>query len=74
MHGYWAITAQIETRDGAYEGSRQIPTFYLHGSVQGIRTEDDAERVARDILTAAVGADSHYAAPLPVMHIEAVEL
>lgn len=32
--------------------SGQIPTFYLHPDVQGILSEDQATRIARDILTA----------------------
>jgi hypothetical protein len=30
----------------------QVPTFYLHPDVQGILSEDQATRIARDILTA----------------------
>ncbi len=49
----YAILAvkQIETKDGHI--SRPLPTFYLHSAVQGIVSEDHAERIAADI----VGAD-----------------
>lgn len=30
--------------------SRQVPTFYLDGNVQGFQTAEGAERVAREIL------------------------
>lgn len=33
-------------------GGRQVPTFYLDATVQGITDLASAERVARDIITA----------------------
>lgn len=47
----YAIHAAVETTgpDG-FTGTRQVPTFYLHPSVQGILSEDQAVRIALDIL------------------------
>lgn len=43
----YAVTATVETEGkGGYSGVRQIPTFYLDESVQGILTEDQAKNVA----------------------------
>ena len=51
----YAVTATYShrTADG-WNGVRQIPTFYLEANVQGIVDVAHAERIARDILTAAV--------------------
>lgn len=67
----YAITAQYEhtTKDG-WTGSIGVPTFYLDENVQGIMSEDDAVRVARVILTAAIRE-------MPIndnLHISAVKL
>ncbi len=51
----YAVTAQYEhTTEDGYTGSIGVPTFYLDERVQGIMSEDDAVKVARTILTAAV--------------------
>lgn len=44
---YYEISAYIEriTPDG-YTSVRQLPTFYLHASVQGIVSAAHAERIA----------------------------
>lgn len=50
----YAVTATVETEGkGGYSGIRQIPTFYLDESVQGILDERQAENVAWHILSAA---------------------
>lgn len=46
----YAIHAQVITRNGAYEGSRQVPTFYLDSRVQGITDQDMAARIAANVL------------------------
>ncbi len=51
----YAIQAQyVHTTSDGYTSSRQVPTFYLNANVQGIANVQHAERIARDILTAAV--------------------
>lgn len=48
----WSVQAQIEHHDpNGWEGSRQLPTFYLDPRVQGTLTEGQAADVARDIVT-----------------------
>ena len=42
-------TRTTTTTDG-YTRTTQIPTFYLHGAVQGIVSEQHAESIARDML------------------------
>lgn len=62
-------TYSHRTPDG-WNGVRQIPTFYLDENVQGIVDEAHAEKIARDILSAAVRE-------LPVddaLHVTAVKL
>lgn len=47
----YAISAAItETRDDNWTSSRQVPTFFLDGDVQGITSEDHAERIAKTIV------------------------
>ena len=46
----YAITAQVHSRQGEWTGSRQIPTFYLDSSVQGITSPDHALVIATMIL------------------------
>jgi hypothetical protein len=51
----YAITASITVlvntpTQFAVTSSRQIPTFYLDETVQGITSEDHAARIARTIL------------------------
>jgi hypothetical protein len=63
----YAITATITTTtDDTWSATRQIPTFYLDESVQGILSEASAERVARRILTCEgttlIGAEIHVTA------------
>ena len=50
----YAVTATVEIEGkGGYSGMRQIPTFYLDETVQGILTEEHAKNVAWHILSAA---------------------
>lgn len=49
----WAITATITHRINNWESVRQVPTFYLNATVQGILTEDHAKRVAFGIIDPA---------------------
>ena len=55
----WAVQAQVsftvpeEGWRSEWSGSRQVPTFYLDPSVQGITDAAHAERIARDILETA---------------------
>jgi hypothetical protein len=67
--GYFAITAQVETQVGSWKSLRQVPTFYLRANVQGILTEDQAVRIAQDVLLSAVST-----APKPTLHVTAVRL
>ena len=53
----YAVQATVETVRGVWTGMKQIPTFYLDESVQGIVSEEHAQRVALDILRSAVPAD-----------------
>lgn len=55
----WAITAQVSMLTGAgWDKSRQVPTFYLDPSVQGITDGDHAHRIAEEILFASAGDQS----------------
>lgn len=51
----WAVTAQVSVQleRGGWSSSRQVPTFYLDPSVQGITDAEQAEWIARDILETA---------------------
>lgn len=53
----WAVQAQVSTlleREG-WSLSRQVPTFYLDPSVQGIAGPEGARAVAEDILYTVAG-------------------
>lgn len=53
----WAVTAQVRInleREG-WSGSRQVPTFYLDPTVQGITGPEGARAVAEDILYTVAG-------------------
>ena len=55
----WAVQAQVSTlleRQG-WSLSRQVPTFYLDPSVQGITGPEGARAVAEDILHTMAGDD-----------------
>jgi hypothetical protein len=55
----WAVQAQVSTfleREG-WSLSRQVPTFYLDPSVQGITGPEGARAVAEDILHTMAGDD-----------------
>ena len=54
----WRVTCHLSftTPDG-FQHSRQVPTFLLDPAIQGIRTTDDAERVARSVVLTAIAYD-----------------
>ncbi|TXH09339.1 MAG: hypothetical protein E6R04_08285 [Spirochaetes bacterium] len=55
----WAVQAQVEVhleREG-WSMSRQVPTFYLDPSVQGITGPESARAVAEDIFRTLSGDD-----------------
>lgn len=57
----WAVQAQVEVnveREG-WSMSRQVPTFYLDPTVQGITGPETARAVAEDILHTLSGDDKH---------------
>ena len=64
----WAVTAQVEWEDGRGGGSRQVPTFYLDPSVQGITDAAHAERIAGEIL-ATVSVSRGLSGKGATMHI-----
>jgi hypothetical protein len=51
---WYAVLAQVEhkIKDG-WQGSRQIPLFYLSSRAQGIASEEHAARIGRDIVSGA---------------------
>ena len=49
-HMMYVITAQVLTSHNDYNGSRQIPTFYLDSALQGITDRAHAVTVARTII------------------------
>lgn len=79
----WAVQANIEHRGpgGGWSGSRQLPTFYLHPSVQGTLTEGQAVEVARDLIAqvfeatlASVGKGPEQGAILPHVYVTETEI
>lgn len=46
----WSITATVHQKIGKWDSVRQVPTFFLNATVQGILTEDHAKRVALNII------------------------
>lgn len=66
--GSYRITAQIESRNGPWTGSRQVTSFVLDGDDLGIVSEEHAARIAESILTEAVKA---IGADLPTVHVTA---
>ena len=46
----YAITATITTRVKGWTTTHCTPTFYLNSDVQGIRSENHAIEIARDIV------------------------
>lgn len=64
----YAIHATYERQTGdGWVRSGQVPTFFLHPTVQGITSTDHAERIALDLL--AAGTD---AADQVTFHVAAV--
>ena len=52
----YAINGTRVTTDAeGWATVREVPTFYLLADIQGIMSEDAAERVARDV----IGPDAH---------------
>lgn len=47
---YWLVIAQVIKRTRYGERSKQIPTFYLNGDVQGITNADTAIQLAKEII------------------------
>jgi hypothetical protein len=64
----YAITAQIETKDGNWTGSRQVPTFY----VTGVTTEESARRLAIEIIDP--GGFAQLSGKLTAIHVTAAEI
>ena len=50
MKLYQVFAAEITTTADGWSSRHDIPTFYLDPSVQGITSDEQAERVARHIL------------------------
>ena len=48
----YAVQATITHTVGttSYQGSKQVPTFYLHENVQGILSEEQARTIAQEII------------------------
>lgn len=46
----YAITATASREGDWGTSTRQIPTFYLDGNVQGITSEEHAQRIAMEII------------------------
>jgi hypothetical protein len=50
----WVVVASVKTQhedhSGTWHGSRQVPTFILDETVQGILTEEQAINVARMVI------------------------
>ncbi len=69
----YSITAQFNgKRENGYSFSRQVPTFFLDESVQGIIDENHAWNIALDILDPI---DSFRAAhPLNIIDVVVVKL
>lgn len=47
---FYIVTAQIVKRTENGSISKQVPTFYLNGDIQGINNLDTAEKVAKDVV------------------------
>jgi hypothetical protein len=59
MTNLYSVSARVRVRsttlgpDGTpwtWEGSKELPTFYLDGNLQGIISTEQAERIARKVL------------------------
>jgi hypothetical protein len=61
MSNLWSVVARriYTTRDG-WTGSEGIPTFILDGDIQGITTQEHAERVALAVLGAGKHASERF--------------
>ena len=51
----WIVSAIVHVTDTQYDGtlvstSKSVPTFALLSAVQGILTEEHAQKIARDII------------------------
>lgn len=64
----WAVTAQVSVRleRQGWSSSRQVPTFYLNPTVQGITGPDTARAVAEDILHTLSGDDEDVSVSITV--------
>lgn len=47
---YYAVNAQVVTEEDGWTSSIGVPTFYLDVDVQGIVSDDHAERIARRVV------------------------
>ena len=50
MTGYYAITTRVSRTIDGWTSTKHSPTFYLHSAVQGIISEEHAERIAIDMV------------------------
>lgn len=59
----YRVTAQVLTHDGAWHGSKSVPTFLLDSDVQGFLDCEGAAVIAREVIN-----------PLGTMNDEDIEL
>jgi hypothetical protein len=65
----YAINATVVTERDGWTSTRQVPTFFLDGNVQGIATAERAEEIARDLLLTAAPDDNR-----PTVYVHAQEV
>lgn len=46
----WQITATVSRKRDGWQSTRQVPTFFLSGALQGIVSADHAARIALTVI------------------------
>jgi hypothetical protein len=69
----YQVQGTITRNRHGWDSTRQIPTFYLDGRVQGILSVEHARDVARDIVDTIAGPSTPGETVTTALHVEPVE-
>lgn len=69
----YQVQGTITRNRNGWDSTRQIPTFYLDGRVQGIRNVEHARDVARDIVDTIAGPGTPGETVTTALHVEPVK-
>ena len=57
----WVVQAQVVIKTGKWRKTVPLPTFLLHADIQGITSDENAEKIAKKMLAsiAPKGSEIH---------------